>query len=300
MRFAHGIMVLAIALAAPVLAQEAKAKKTPAKKPPPRVTDPTNATLQPTRVVEYKVVGDLHLSLNIFQPEITARDAGKPLPCFVAIHGGGWTGGEPRVMFTQVKQMTDLGMIGVSVQYRLTGGRKTATVFDCVKDGKSAVRYIRKHAAELGIDPDRIAVCGGSAGGHVAVGTAIFPEINEAGEDAAVSSVPNALILYYPVIDTSTEGYGNAKCGERWKELSPVHNVKPGLPPTIIFHGTGDLTTPYQGAAEFHKLMKQHGNVCELVTHEGGVHGYFLYEQPLYDQTVRRTIEFLHQSKILK
>src|SRR5439155_382516 len=126
------------------------------------------------------------------------------------------------------------------------------TVFDCVKDARSAVRYVRAHAGELGIDPQNIIVSGGSAGGHLAVATAIFSGVDEVGEDTSVSPVPNALVLLFPVIDTSKEGYGNAKIGERWKELSPAHNVRSGLPPTIIFHGTGDTTCPFKGAQMFH------------------------------------------------
>src|SRR5690606_21209579 len=113
-------------------------------------------------------------------------------------------------------------------EYRLLKKESGNTVFDCVKDGRSAVRYARAHAAGFGIDPQKIVVSGGSAGGHVAVSTALFDDVNEEGEDTSVSSTPNALILLFPVIDTSAEGYGNAKIGEKWKQLSPVDRVKPG------------------------------------------------------------------------
>ena len=142
-------------------------------------------------------------------------------------------------------------------------GFSEIAVFDCVKDGRSAIRYLRQHAGELGIDPEKIVVSGGSAGGHVAAGTALFDGIDEDGEDAKVSCVPNALVLYFPVIDTSKEGYGNARCGDRWQELSPLHRVKAGLPPTLVLHGTADTTTPFKGAKAFDEAMRKAGNQLE-------------------------------------
>jgi acetyl esterase/lipase len=135
-------------------------------------------------------------------------------------------------------------MVGISVEYRLYKAGTNVSVFECVKDVRSALRYVRAHSTELGIDPQKIVVSGASAGGHLAVATALFA-FDEAGEDTSISCAPNALVLLSPVIDTSKEGYGNSKIGERWQELSPTHQVRSGMPPTIIFHGTGDATTPY-------------------------------------------------------
>jgi acetyl esterase/lipase len=173
-------------------------------------------------------------------------------------------------------------------------------VFDCVRDGRDAVRFIRSHAETLGIDPRKIIVSGGSAGGHVAVGTALFDGVDEPGESAKpkestekVSCVPNALVLLFPVIDTSQEGYGQAKIGERWRQLSPVHQVRGKIPPTLIFHGTADTVTPFAGAEAFQKAMLQAGNRCELVTHEGGKHGYLMFDRALYQDTLEKTERFL-------
>jgi acetyl esterase/lipase len=162
-----------------------------------------------------------------------------------------------------------------------------------VKDGRSAVRYVRTHAKELGVDPQRIVASGGSAGGHVAAATALFDGVDEAGEDTAVSSVPNALVLLFPVIDTSAEGYGNAKCGPDWRRISPAHQVKPALPPTITFHGTGDTVTPFKGARIFHEAMLKAGNRSELVVNDGGRHGYLMFDRNLYEETMERTGAFL-------
>ena len=246
---------------------------------------------KPSRIITFKTIGETKLALHVFEPE-----GFKPTdkrPCFVAIHGGGWVGGDAERFYKFAAHFAGLGYVGISVEYRLVGKTNGVTVFDCVKDGRSAIRYIRQHAAESGIDPHRIAVSGGSAGGHVAASTALFDDINETGEDTNISCVPDALVLYFPVIDTSTEGYGNAKCGAKWQELSPLHRVKPGLPPTIVFHGTADTKTPFKGAKAFDEAMRKAGNQCELVVHEGGKHGYLMFNKQLFAGSMKRTEEFL-------
>jgi acetyl esterase/lipase len=278
------------------------AQKTEAKKAKDgKALDPVAALaakLEPTRKVVYKKVGEQELRLHIFEPKNFQPTYRRP--CFLAIHGGGWVGGEPRRFYPFADHFAKLGMVGISMEYRLAKPSTGITPFDCVKDGRSAVRYLRSHAAELGIDPQKIIVSGGSAGGHVAVGTALFDGLDGTDEDTQISSVPNALVLYYPVIDTSKEGYGNARCGPRWQEISPLHRVKADVPPTILFHGTGDTVTPFQGAKLFQEAMRKAGNRCELVVNEGGKHGYFLYDQGLFEETMQKTADFLESLGFLK
>ena len=258
-----------------------------------RYVDSLIPSLGATKLVTYKQVGDRELKLHVFLPP--GWKASDRRPAFVIIHGGGWTGGTPSRMYPFAAHFATRGMVGISVEYRLLNAATGVTVFDCVQDGRSALRYTRAHAAELGIDPAKIVAAGGSAGAHVAVAAAMFTNFDDPREGHAVSAEPNALVLYYPVIDTSQEGYGNAKIGERWKQLSPAHNVRPGLPPTQVFHGTGDTTTPFKGAKTFHEEMRKAGNVCELVVNEGGVHGYPLVERAIYEDTLARTEAFLKQ-----
>lgn len=256
------------------------------------------AGLTPTKQLVYKKTGDRELHLHVFQPD--GWKASDSRACYITIHGGGWTGMGPERMFSFADHFAKLGLVSFSVEYRLANAKKNTTVFDCVKDVRSAVRYVRGHAAEFGIDPHKIIVSGGSAGGHLAAATAMFDAVNEDSDDLKVSPMPNALVLLFPVIDTSTEGYGNAKIGERWKELSPAHNVRPGLPPTITFHGTGDVTTPFKGAQVFHDAMLKAGNRSELVVNEGGQHGYLMRTQPLYDECLEKTDAFLKSLKLLQ
>ncbi|MBL9184405.1 MAG: alpha/beta hydrolase [Verrucomicrobiaceae bacterium] len=255
------------------------------------------AKLSPTRQLVYKKVADRELKLHVFQPD--GWKASDKRTCFITIHGGGWTGMGPERMYAFADHFAKLGLVSISVQYRLASAKTNTTVFDCVKDVRSAVRYVKAHAGELGIDPGKIIASGGSAGGHLAASTAMFDGINEKSDDLRVSAAPNALVLLFPVIDTSKEGYGNARIGERWQEISPAHNVRPGLPPTITFHGTADPTTPFKGAQIFHEAMLKAGNRSELVIHEGGDHGYLMRTQPLYDECLAKTDAFLKSLHLL-
>lgn len=269
---------------------------------PDKKPDPVNelaAKLEPTRKVVYKTTPTRPLNLHIFEPEGFKSTDKRPV--FVTIHGGGWVGMGPQRFYPFAAHFAKLGMLGISIEYRLASKKvgEGTTVFECVKDARSAIRYIRSHAAELGADPDRVVVCGGSAGGHLTVATALFDHVNEAGEDTTVSCVPNALIPLFPVIDTSKDGYGNALLGDRWQELDPLHHIRKGLPPTIIFHGTGDTTTPFKGAKAFHEAMLAVGNDCELIVNEGGKHGYLMFDKKVFDETLTRIEQFLRQKKML-
>jgi acetyl esterase/lipase len=179
------------------------------------------------------------------------------------------------------------------VKYRLTNkNHPGVTPFDAVRDARSAVRYVRAHTAELGIDPDRVVTNGGSAGGHLAAATAMFDDVNDPADDLNVSARPQHMVLFYPVIDTGPAGYGNEKCGDDWKRISPVDRVIAGLPPTLLLHGDRDTVTPYAGAKLFHERMKAAGNDCELITGRGG-HGYFTYTQAPLDEALAQVDRWL-------
>ncbi|MBL4886686.1 MAG: alpha/beta hydrolase fold domain-containing protein [Planctomycetaceae bacterium] len=250
-----------------------------------------SATLEPSKRVVYKTVDGHEMYLHLFEPD--GCQPGDQRSCFLFIHGGGWAGGYPRMMYPYAAHFSEQGMVCISLEYRLLNNPKGTTVFDCVKDGRSAVRFVRSHAKSLGIDPHKIIVSGASAGGHVAVGTALFDGIDEPDDALDVSCVPDAMVLLYPVIDTSEAGYGNKKAGPDWRKISPVHNVRSNLPPTIIFHGTGDTVTPFPGAKKYQELAVEKGNRCELDIHEGGRHGYLIFDEKLYRETLVKIEAFL-------
>lgn len=211
----------------------------------------------------YKTVNDISLNAYIFYPPDRERE--KRYPAIVFFHGGGWHMGRPEWCFDQCKHWSLRGMVAISAQYRLKD-RHGVTPLECMADAKSAIRWIRLHADELGVDPDRIIASGFSAGGHIAACAGIIKGFDEPFEDLTVSSVPDALVLYYPCVNTVVDTWFVSLLNGRAdsEDCSPAHHIRSGLPPTIIFHGTADQTVPFRTVKEFADKMKKAGNRCEL------------------------------------
>lgn len=229
---------------------------------------------QPTKKIVYKTVGDVKLALHVFEPAGLKPDDKRP--AIVFFFGGGWVGGSPTQFYPHCRYLASRGMFAAAAEYRIKRKHKT-TPFECVKDGKSAVRYLRSHAKALGIDPDRIAAGGGSAGGHVAAAIATVTGFNEPGEDTKVSCVPNALVLFNPVYDNGPHGYGHDRVKGRWKEFSPLHNIRKGMPLAIVFLGTKDKLIPVKTGEAFRDRMKAVGSRSELFLYKDQPHGFFNY-----------------------
>lgn len=247
---------------------------------------------EPSRVVPFKIASQDTLQLHVFEPP---ADAPSPRPAIVFFFGGGWVSGSPEQFYKQAAYFASRGMVAISAEYRVKNRHQT-TPFESVADAKSAIRWVRMHADELGIDPDRIVAAGGSAGGHVAAATALFDRHDDVADSLTISSKPVALVLFNPVLDTSENGFGKDRIGERALELSPVHQVKPDRPPTLIFHGTADTTVPFENAQRFCMAMTNAGNTCRLLSFEGMEHGFFnagRHGNKPYSATVRAADEFL-------
>jgi acetyl esterase/lipase len=147
------IFAVLLLFAAPALAQ------TSAKAKAPDAVDTLAKDLKPSKIVVYKKIAERELQLHVFEP--AGFKTGDKRACYLIIHGGGWTGGAPPRMYPFAAHYAKLGLVGISMSYRLHSAKTGVSVFDCVKDARSAVRYIRGHAAELGIDPQKIIVSGG-------------------------------------------------------------------------------------------------------------------------------------------
>ncbi len=230
----------------------------------------------------YKKVDGVELKIHFFMPP--DRKPTDKRPAIVFFFGGGWLSGSPGQFAPQCKYLASRGMVAATADYRVYNRHK-AMIADCTADAQAAIRWIRAHARELGVDPDRIAAGGGSAGGHLAAATGMLKDFT-GDKDTSVSFRPNALLLFNPAIDLTLDESGAgesatrhlgimSRLGGKPEDLSPMDNVRPGAPPAIIFHGRQDKLIPFTKIEEFAKAMKAAGNRCEVVGFEGQGHGFF-------------------------
>ena len=190
-------------------------------------------------------------TLDLYAP----KNLDRPAPAIVFIHGGGWSGGGKREYFVYAVDFAKMGYVTASITYRFTN---EAPYPAQVQDSKCAIRWLRAHAAEYHVDPNRIAVMGGSAGGYLALMVAYTndPALEGDGGYADQSSGVQAVVDGYGPTDFTVpfarqapqvrgllkKSYDEAP--DLFKQASPVYLVAKEAPPTLIIHGTIDRTVP--------------------------------------------------------
>ena len=247
---------------------------------------------QPGAVLEkvYKKTpqGELRIFIHL-PPGWKAEDR---RPAIVFFFGGAWLRGTPEQFRPQAEYLATRGMVAARADYRVRSRHGTGPAA-CVEDAKSAMRWLRAHAAETGVDPERIVAAGGSAGGHIAACTALVGGFDAEGEDIRVSSRPSALVLFNPVLDLRPFGRGDPGGDEAdatRAAISPIAGLTKGAPPAQMFFGTKDLLLA-QGRA-FLDASAKLGNRAELHTAEGQGHAFF-NRAPWMKITLRKADEFL-------
>jgi acetyl esterase len=251
-----------------------------------------------TVAVVYKTIGETTLLLYIFNPKDHLPSDKRPAAVF--FFGGGWNGGTPTQFEHHCRYLASRGMVAIVADYRVKS-RQGTTPKECVMDGKSAIRWVRSNALMLGVDPNRIAAGGGSAGGHVAAAAGTVLGMEQGGENLKISSKPNALMLFNPVYDNSPSGYGHSRVKDVYPQISPMHNIKKNTPPTIVFLGTEDSLIPVATAKEYKQRMETVGCRCDLHLYDGQPHGFFNYgKQKYYLDTVGKMDAFLVSLNYLK
>ena len=246
----------------------------------------------PDTYYTYKTIGDRELKLHVFNPQ--NHQVGDRTPGAIFFFGGGWSGGHPRQFYPFSREMARKGMVAICAEYR-TRNDGGVEPYECLKDAKAAVRWCRRNADKLGIDPDKFAAGGGSAGGHLAAACAIIEDFNHDDDDNSISCIPDALLLFNPVVDNSPDGYGYDRLKERYKEFSPLHNISAKTPVSLFFVGEFDTAIPPASAEKFKAEVEANGGECELHIYEGVEHGFFNYGRPggYYEKTLQALLYFL-------
>ncbi len=226
----------------------------------------------------YKTIDGEPLGVDIFYS--AERDGGTARPAIAFFHGGGWAYGSPSEFHAACRRYAGKGFVTLSFQYRLSIDREgnvphpAITPVESVKDARSALRWVRENANRLHIDPEKILAAGQSAGGQLALSTVLLDAVNESTDDLEISTEPAAILLYSSNVNTM-EAWVDRLLGDRREEIwsiSPHHNLKPGLPPIIEFHGEEDCMVPIWIVRHFMEKAWQMGNDIEFVTLEGRSH----------------------------
>lgn len=249
----------------------------------------------------YKSVNGKDFHLNVYYPD--GHQAGDSSPCIVFFFGGGFINGNPAQFAEQCKHFAALGMVAITADYRVIS-RDNGNATACVMDAKSAFRYIRQHAVELGVDPNRIVGSGGSAGAAISLTSALNePGFDDPADDTSISCVPNALVLFNPVVNLEEFDYRIRKFEGAAAALNPIKHIDDQLPPTLIFHGTADEIAGYAFVVSFTEEALEKGNDVKLVAFEGLKHGFFQrnkHDGKYYAQTLQQTDAWLKEKNFIK
>ncbi len=233
--------------------------------------------------IEFLAPGRLERA-DLYLP--TSASPSHRVPAVVMIHGGGWSGGDKRAP-REINIGTNLalnGYIAMSINYVLsTNGLVTwpANLHDC----KTAVRWLRKNAQRLGVNPDRIGVIGGSAGGHLSAMLAVTGPDDRLDPPAPYGDyscrVQCAVDLYGPADlllrgDAKWLGKKRTEAPDLYRAASPISYVDASDPPILILHGTADKTVDVEQSELFAAALKKAGARHELVIIEGAPHTFHL------------------------
>lgn len=255
---------------------------------------PPGVVMSEETVAEYP---EHNVTLVIYTPEKPGR-----YPAILDIHGGGWKARQVEADRPMMERLAARGFVTALVSYRLSGEAKYPAALD---DSKAAVRYLRANAARLKIDPARIGVMGGSAGGHLSgllAMTSGLPDFEGEGPNKNQSSAVQACIVMAATQDLIASnkdktgegavaffGASFAEKPEIYREASPITHVRSGVPPTIFIEGEKD--TLKVGRAEMQEKLRALGIETALHTLKGAPHPFWMSE-PWVSETVEIATAF--------
>jgi acetyl esterase/lipase len=259
--------------------------------------------------VVYRTVEDKELHLNVYIPEEYIGEspwwvndqAGKK-PTLLYIHGGGWTGGSKDKRVFNFLPYVFRNWVVISINYRLAQDAKApAGVEDCL----AALEWIHTNAGKYDIDPDRIVVSGGSAGGHLSLLTGMLREGDhlcggklKVGKTSKVAAIVNWFGVtdfnHYPL---PIQWFGsNVDTDEYIRTLSPINYVRQGGVPVFSIHGTEDPAVSVEQTVSLHKKLREYGIHQKVHLIEGKKHGEFNPEE--FTHIYREIWKFLESVEI--
>lgn len=270
----------------------------------------------------YKAVGNRKLRLLCVKPAGWKQTDRRT--AFLWIHGGGWCNGDPERFLPHCRYFSSRGAVTFSVEYRLVQYENDAIkgplyVEDCLKDCKTAVRYIRKNAETLGIDPERVAVAGDSSGGHLACCLGTIGAYDDENGGTGISAVPDVIVSCNGIADMALNwkqllpdgGDSSLSQVDLWlakhrkaETLSPVYHIRPNQPPMLLQHGLQDKTVPPEETMRFYELYRNSGNQTKLLLYPDCKHAFILFHYTAATDIVMRAIydidAFLTEKRFLQ
>ena len=246
------------------------------------------------------------LTADVFTPEVVPAEL---RPAIVFLHGGSWMHDGPSQFHYHSNLLAErFGFYCANVDYRLSG---EAQFPKALQDAKCAIRWVRSQAEELNIETERVCISGGSAGGHLSSMVSTTAGVREyEGESghADFGSHANLAVLFNgefdmwdliekgSLIDAMNEFIGakSDEAPEKYDELSSVQRVHPGVPPTLLLHGTEDLCVSHEQSIAYDEALKAQGVHSEIEIYEGKAHAWFnraLDRTTCYDRMERFIVE---------
>ena len=239
-------------------------------------------------VFEYKKSGGKARAMEIFFPPGHDRTKSK-VPGLLLFHGGSWAGGDLKQFREACRYFAGRGLVAATADYQMLSAAENARLPEgetrkrvCITDAKSAIRWIKQHAGELGIDPARIISGGGSAGGHVAMLATLNPGLDDPGDPKGFDTSVVAYLLFNPAF-TAADG--------KDPQVDVLRYLNPETAPAIVFFGSKDSwkagwDTVYQ------KMAVGGGPLPEVLLAEGQSHGFF-NSRPWLELTLAESDRFL-------
>ena len=256
----------------------------------------------------YKTVDTFKLKIDIFYTNQSFERENNT--AIVFFHGGGWAFGTPSEFFSTCERYARIGIVTFSVDYRLSiengvTPHKMISPIESVMDAKSAMRWVRGNAGKFHVDRNKIVAAGQSAGGHLALCTAMIDDYNEKSDNFSISCRPDAIMLFSACVN-AVEGWCDRLLADRRNKIwsiSPAHNIKRGMPPMIEFHGEYDEQVPVWTVQFFESAMKNEGNDFELHIYKGMRHylgeGNQKYSRYFDDEILKVADDFLRKYNLL-